>query len=252
MDENILESVSGNEELGVSDSEFGVSDSELGSDVVESDTDTVGTGSGSDGTESVDESTEASLFDSERGGVPVYIVDDTEEEEKLYNDELGGVPVVVVDDTSNVSAYASNSGTSYQLPTYYRDYFSGVLANIGDTDYVAFCTREYPYNNSYWVEHYRLVYDVAVDSDSLVGGSYPCIDIYRYSDSAAYTVDESTYALTDIPYFAYGSFGHLSDLREGVSPNEGAALLFFAGFAVVFGVVSHFFGTVFKYCRRSH
>lgn len=249
MDENILESVSGNEELGVSDSELGVSDSELGSDVVESDTDFVGGGSGSDVIEGV-EDTETSLFDSERGGVPVYIVDDTEE--SLYDEELGGVPVVLVDDTSAVAAYASNSGTSYQLPTYYRDYFSGVLANIGDTDYVAFCTREYPYNNSYWVEHYRLVYDVAVDSDSLVGGSYPCIDIYRYSDSSAYTVDESTYALTDIPYFAYGSFGHLSDLREGVSPNEGSALLFFAGFAVVFGVVSHFFGTVFKYCRRSH
>ena len=250
MDENILESNARVAESGISDAELGVSGAESGSDVVESDTDTVGSGSGSDGTESVEESTEASLFDSERGGVPVYIVDDTEE--SLYDEELGGVPVVLVDDTSAVAAYASNSGTSYQLPTYYCEYFSGVLANIGDTDYVAFCTREYPYNNNYWVEHYRLVYDVVVDSDSLVGGSYPCIDIYRYSDSAAYTVDEGAYTLTDVPYFAYGSFGHLSDLREGVSPNEGAALLFFAGFAVVFGVVSHFFGTVFKYCRRSH
>lgn len=249
MDENILESNAGVAESGVSDAESGVSGAELSTDVVGSDTDCLGGGSGSDGAESV-EYTETSLFDSERGGVPVYIVDDTEE--SLYDEELGGVPVVLVDDTSAVAAYASNSGTSYQLPTYYRDYFSGVLANFGDVDYVAFCTREYPYNNSYWVEHYRLVYDVSVSADTLVGGSYPCIDIYRYSDSSAYTVDESTYDLTDIPYFAYGSFGHLSDLREGVSPNEGSALLFFAGFAVVFGVVSHFFGTVFKYCRRSH
>lgn len=252
MDENNLEFIADDTGSGVSDAEIGVLDTESGANSVEFGSDSVGGVSGSDGTESVEESTEVSLFDSERGGVPVYIVDDTEEEEKLYNDELGGVPVVVVDDTSNVSAYASNSGTSYQLPTYYCEYFSGVLANIGDTDYVAFCTREYPYNNNYWVEHYRLVYDVAVDSDSLVGGSYPCIDIYRYSDSVAYTVDESTYALTDVPYFAYGSFGHLSDLREGVSPNEGSALLFFAGFAVVFGIVSHFFGTVFRYCRHSH
>lgn len=248
MDENILESDTELAESGMSDTELGVSDSELGSDVVESDTDTLDSGSGSDGLESVDD-TETSLFDSERGGVPVYIVDDTEE--SLYDEELGGVPVVLMDDNSNVAAYASNSGTSYQLPTYYRDYFSGVLANIGDTDYVAFCTREYPYGNNYWVEHYRLVYDVVVDSDSLVGGSYPCVDIYRYSDSAAYTVDEGAYTLTDVPYFAYGSFGHLSDLREGVSPNEGSALLFFAGFAVVFGIVSHFFGTVFRYCRHS-
>ena len=249
MDENILESDTGIAESGLSDAELGVSDSELGSDVVESDSDIVGGGSGSDDIEGV-EDTETFLFDSERGGVPVYIVDDAEE--SLYDEELGGVPVVLVDDTSAVAAYASNSGTSFQLPTYYRDYFSGVLANIGDVDYVAFCTREYPYNNSYWVEHYRLVYDVTVDTDSLVGGSYPCVDIYRYSDSAAYTVDEGAYTLTDVPYFAYGSFGHLSDLREGVSPNEGSALLFFAGFAVVFGVVSHFFGTVSKYCRRSH
>lgn len=251
MDENILEFNAGVAESGVSDAESGVSGAELGTDVVESDTDCLGGGSGSDGTESVEESTEVSLFDSERGGVPVYIVDDTEEEERLYDDELGGVPVVVTDDLSAVTAYASNSGTSYQLPSYYCEYFSGVLANIGSTDYVAFCTREYPYNNNYWVEHYRLVYDVSVSADTLVGGSYPCIDIYRYSDSSAYTVDESTYSLTDIPYFAYGSFGHLSDLREGVSPNEGSALLFFAGFAVVFGIVSHFFGTVFRYCRHS-
>lgn len=251
MDENILESNAGVAESGLSDAELGVSGTESGSDVVESDTDCLGSGSGSDGVESVEESTEVSLFDSERGGVPVYIVDDTEDEESLYDDELGGVPVVLVDDNSNVAAYASNSGTSYQLPTYYCQYFSGVLANIGDTDYVAFCTREYPYNNNYWVEHYRLVYDLTVDSGGLVGGSYPCIDIYRYSDSAAYTVDEGAYTLTDVPYFAYGSFGHLSDLREGVSPNEGSALLFFAGFAVVFCVVSHFFGAVFKYCRRS-
>lgn len=249
MDENILESNAGVAESGVSDAESGVSGAELSTDVVESDSDIVGDGSGSDDIEGLDH-TETSLFDSERGGVPVYIVDDTEE--SLYDEELGGVPVVLVDDTSAVAAYASNSGTSYQLPSYYCEYFSGVLANIGDTDYVAFCTREYPYGNNYWVEHYRLVYDVAVDSDSLVGGSYPCLDIYRYSDSAAYTVDEGAYTLTDVPYFAYGSFGHLSDLRKGVSPNEGSALLFFAGFAVVFGVVSHFFGTVFKYCRRSH
>lgn len=249
MDENILESNAGGAESGLSDAELGVSGTESGSDVVESDTDTVGSGSGSDGTESVEESTEASLFDSERGGVPVYIVDDAEE--SLYDEELGGVPVVLVDDTSAVAAYVSNSGASYQLPAYYCDYFSGVLANIGNTDYVAFCTREYPYDNNYWVEHYRLVYDITVDSDSFVGGSYPCIDIYRYSDSAAYTVDEGAYTLTDVPYFAYGSFGHLSDLREGVSPNEGSALLFFAGFAVVFGIVSHFFGTVFRYCRHS-
>lgn len=249
MDENILESDAGLAESGVSDAESGVSGAELGTDVVESDSDSLGSGFGNDGVEGV-EDTETSLFDSERGGVPVYIVDDTEE--SLYDEELGGVPVVLMDDNSNVAAYASNSGTSYQLPTYYCQYFSGVLANIGDTDYVAFCTREYPYNNSYWVEHYRLVYDVAVDSGGLVGGSYPCVDIYRYSDSAAYTVDEGAYTLTDVPFFAYGSFGHLSDLREGVSPNEGSALLFFAGFAVVFGVVSHFFGIVFKYCRRSH
>lgn len=248
MNENVLELDTELAESVLSDTELGASDSEFGSDVVESDSNSVDSGSGSDVIEGV-EDTETSLFDSERGGVPVYIVDDTEE--SLYDDELGGVPVVLMDDNSNVAAYASNSGTSYQLPTYYRDYFSGVLANIGDTDYVAFCTREYPYGNNYWVEHYRLVYDVVVDSDSLVGGSYPCVDIYRYSDSAAYTVDEGAYTLTDVPYFAYGSFGHLSDLREGVSPNEGSALLFFAGFAVVFGIVSHFFGTVFRYCRHS-
>lgn len=131
----------------------------------------------------------------------------------LIDDELGGVPVVVVSDTA--VAVGNNSG--YQLPEYYVNYFKGVVKNLGNTEYLAFCTREYPYGNEYWVEHYRLIYDINVQDDMALQGEYPCIDIYRYSSSSNYELEQGTYSLTSVPSFAYGSFGAYSSLSDSVS-----------------------------------
>lgn len=235
MDENLLDDLQPVEEDSMESAETGTVDTEHSENSLESHVDT-----SADSIDSDDFNLE-NLYDTETGGIPVYIVQSDDAEEKLMDDELGGVPVVLTNDISPVASYASNDGVSYQLPAYYIDYYRGVLSNLGDTDYICFCSREYPYNNDYWVEHYRLVYDLDIDSNSVVQGSYPCIDIYRYSSSASYNVDYTTYNLTSVPSFSYGSFGKYSDLRQGVTPNESMAILFFLGFAVVFSVLHSFF-----------
>ena len=235
MDENLLDDLQPVEEDSMESAETGTVDTEHSENSLESHVDT-----SSDSVDSDDFNLE-NLYDTETGGIPVYIVQSDDTEEKLMDDELGGVPVVLTNDISPVASYASNDGVSYQLPAYYIDYYRGVLSNLGDTDYICFCSREYPYNNDYWVEHYRLVYDLDIDSNSVVQGNYPCIDIYRYSSSASYNVDYTTYNLTSVPSFSYGSFGKYSDLRQGVTPNESMAILFFLGFAVVFSVLRSFF-----------
>lgn len=234
MDENLLDDLQPVEEDSMESAETGTVDTEHSENSLESHVDT-----SADSIDSDDFNLE-NLYDTETGGIPVYIVQSDDTEEKLMDDELGGVPVVLTNDISPVASYASNDGVSYQLPAYYIDYYRGVLSNLGDTDYICFCSREYPYNNDYWVEHYRLVYDLDIDSNSVVQGSYPCIDIYRYSSSASYNVDYTTYNLTSVPSFSYGSFGKYSDFRQGVTPNESMAFLFFFGFAVVFSVLRSF------------
>ena len=234
MDENLLDDLQPVEEDSMESAETGTVDTEHSENSLESHVDT-----SADSIDSDDFNLE-NLYDTETGGIPVYIVQSDDTEEKLMDDELGGVPVVLTNDISPVASYASNDGVSYQLPAYYIDYYRGVLSNLGDTDYICFCSREYPYNNDYWVEHYRLVYDLDIDSNSVVQGSYPCIDIYRYSSSASYNVDYTTYNLTSVPSFSYGSFGKYSDLREGVTPNESMAFLFFLGFIVVLDVLRGF------------
>lgn len=245
MDENVLEDSQLESTDSLESAESLSDDTEHSENDMESIFDSAVDSSGNDDTE-LEESIEdiglSDLYDTETGGIPVYVVhSDDDTEEKLMDDELGGVPVVLTNDVSPIASYASNDGVSYQLPAYYIDYYRGVLSNLGDTDYLCFCSREFPYNNDYWVEHYRLVYDLDIDSDSVVQGNYPCIDIYRYSSSSSYNVDYTTYNLTSVPAFSYGSFGKYSDLRQGVTPNESMAFLFFLGFAVVFSVLRSFF-----------
>lgn len=159
--------------------------------------------------------------------------------ESLIDEELGGVPVVLVNDV--VDTYAIGTDNSVQLPDYYVNYFSGVLSNIGHTDYVAFATRTYESNYAY-NEHYILVYDIDVSDGSYAQGSYPYIDIYR-SSSNVYTITEGTDTLVSIPDFAYGSFGHLSDLRED-SYNVSLSILFAVITAFLFNVCTGIFDCV--------
>ena len=250
MDENVTEILESSEEVRTDDTEFITDDTEFSSDDDISDV--------SGGSDSSDYSGDIELLLNDLYN-KIQVQNNAEDEEdgvqavgslypsvdvdfqSLIDDDLGGVPVV---DVTAVSEYAGSGGVSFQLPTYYVDYFSGVLANMGDTEYICFCSREYPYNNDYWVEHYRLVYDLVVDDDSVISGDYPCIDIYRYSSSSNYTVDTVNYTLSDVPAFSYGSFGTLSDLRKGVSHDETMAILFFFGFFTTYVVLRSIFDFV--------
>lgn len=253
MDENVTEILELIEEVLPGDTESSLSDSTTGENTLESDSDSDsdsvggnGAGLSVDATE-LPEETEETEETEDIKSVVQFPSDLNVNVDSLIDDELGGVPVV---DVTAVSEYAGSGGISFQLPAYYVDYFSGVLANMGDTEYICFCAREYPYNNDYWVEHYRLVYDIDIDGDNAVSGAYPCIDIYRYSSSSNYSVDNSTYELTSIPAFSYGSFGSYSDLRRGVSHDETMAILFFLGFFAVYSVCRGFFHCV--ECLRRH
>ena len=155
------------------------------------------------------------------------------------------------DGSDDVMALANYSDYYTYLPTQFESYFSGVLDNLGDTDYVAFAYRHYlnDYNNNY-IDYYRLVYDVDVQNGQLVSGNYPCITVARDNNYYnGYSQTEETYNLTSVPNFAYGSFGHLSDLRKGVSHNETWAVLFFLGFFTVYIVLRGIFDFILKHYK---
>lgn len=243
MNENILDDSVVLEESVSDDTVVEPSDKEYSADIVEFDVDSF---------DSVGSDTNVESVEVE-DGTTVYYVDSSVQLQGLVDEELGGVPVVLMDDVSAVSDYVGSGGNSYQLPSYYVDYFSGVLANMSDTDYVAFAYRDYSYAGAYssYVEHYILVYDVVVDSGLAVADTYPCIDICRESSSSTFSVVSSDYALSSVPAFSYGSFGQLSDLRKGVSHDEMWTVLFAIGFALVFVVLSRFFDCVSRLRRRT-
>jgi flavodoxin len=229
MNENDFYDTELSTETGISVDEFVENDSISGSDSVESVSD-----SDADNGDYASSSGSISHFDEELGAYPVYIVESTEESETLSEDDI-------------MLAATYTDYYSY-LPTQMYEYISGILANMKDTDYVAFAYRHYNSDsyNSY-IDYYRLVYDVQVDNDVLVPGSYPCIEISKDSNySSSYVQVETTYELTSVPDFSYGSFGHLSDLRKGVSHDETYAFLFFAGFCVCSFVLHNLFSFFHK------
>lgn len=230
MNEDVLDVEKPVEENSVSDTELVETDSVSESDALESDSDSC---SDSGSNESYSDVT--SYFDDEMGGFPVYIVNPEEEEpETLAEDDI-------------MLAATYTDYYSY-LPTQIEDYISGILANMKDIDYVAFAYRHYnnDYNNTY-TDYYRLVYDVELKDNTLVSGTYPCIQVSKDSSySSSYVQTETTYNLTSVPDFAYGSFGHLSDLRKGVSHDETYTFLFFAGFFVAYFVLRGVFDCLIR------
>lgn len=224
MDENNIFDTEMSTETGIFSDESIETNPISGADSVEFVFDSDVNSGGNDGVPS-----SLSHFDEEMGAYPVYIVDSTEEADTLSEDDL--------------MLAASYSDYYSYLPTQIEDYFSGVLANMKDSDYVAFAFRHYTSDsyNSY-TDYYRLVYDVQLSDGALVSGTYPCIEVSRgYDYSSSYNQIETTYELTSVPDFAYGSFGHLSDLRKGVSHDETYTFLFFAGFAVCSFVLHNLF-----------
>lgn len=235
MDENILDSTETTEEIGISGPEIIENDTSIGADDLEFVTDTDGSDSISSDISDVDETPVFNdRYDEEIGGYPVYIV----------NDELQSLSDDDVMLTASYSDYYS------VLPTEISNYFSGVLANMGDTDYIAYYTRHYTSDSySSYIDYFRLIYDIQLESGAFVSGDYPCIEISRnYGSNNSYQRSDSTVSLTTVPTFSYGSFGTLSDLRKGVSHDETYTFLFIAGFFICSFVLRNLFSCI----RKSH
>ena len=245
MDEFNLDDNEQSTEIVVPSTESVETDKSYGEDTVVNDSDRVSDSSNIDGVEDV---TNASVETPEENE-GAQAGEEQSETSVYFNEDLGAYPVYLVDDGSDdVMALANYSDYYTYLPTQFVSYFSGVLDNIGDTDYIAFAYRHYlnDYNNNY-IDYYRLVYDVDVQNGQLVSGNYPCVTVSKDNNYYnGYSQTEETYNLTSVPSFAYGSFGHISDLREGVSHNETWAILFFLGFFTVYGVLHGIFDFILK------
>lgn len=89
-----------------------------------------------------------------------------------------------------------------------REYVSGVLLNRSNlTDYIFFSSVVDG------VRHYYLITDLLFDDvQNIVLGQYPCIDIY--SIDGTFYQSSITYNLTELPNFAFGSFGNYSALID--------------------------------------
>lgn len=166
--------------------------------------------------------------------------------ETYYNSELGGYPVVIVNNVSDEVMVVADYADYYMtFSDVWIEYYSGVLANIGNTDYVAYCLRDYAdSSDDSYVDHYIMYYDLQIENDSLVAGAYPYMDIYRENSSSGYICETGMAELLTVPFPAYGSFGNLSDIRKGAGHNEVYAILFAVGFATVYSVCTRIFGYV--------
>ena len=245
MNEHILDDIEQSTETVVPSTESVETDKSDSENTVVTDSDRVSDSSGNDGVEDV---TNANLETPEENE-GAQVGEEQPETSVYFNEELGAYPVYLVDDGSDdVMALANYSDYYTYLPTQLESYFSGVLDNIGDTDYIAFAYRHYlnDYNNNY-IDYYRLIYDLDIQNGQLVSGNYPCITVARDNNYYnGYRQTEETYNLPSVPNFAYGSFGHVSDLRKGVSHNETWAVLFFLGFFTTYFVLRGIFDFILK------
>lgn len=248
MDEYILDSDEQSTENVESSTEAVETDKSNSENALVNDSDRFG---GSDSGDGVEDVTSASLETPEENE-GAQVGEEQPETSVYFNEDLGAYPVYLVDDGSDdVMALANYSDYYTYLPTQLESYFSGVLDNIGDTDYIAFAYRHYynDYNNNY-IDYYRLVYNLDIQNDGLVSGNYPCITVSKESSyNSGYIQTEETYNLTSVPSFSYGSFGHISDLRKGVSHNETWAVLFFLGFFTVYSVLRGIFDFILKHYK---
>lgn len=248
MDEFILDDNEQSTESVVPSTESVETDKSDSEDTVVTDSDRVSDGDSSNGVSDVTNASEETPEESEGAQAG----EEQPETSVYFNEDLGAYPVYLVDDGSDdVMALANYSDYYTYLPTQFESYFSGVLDNLGDTEYIAFAYRHYlnDYNNNY-IDYYRLIYDLDIQNGQLVSGNYPCITVARDNNYYnGYSQTEETYNLTSVPNFAYGSFGHVSDLRKGVSHNETWAVLFFLGFFTTYIVLRGIFDFILKHYK---
>lgn len=156
--------------------------------------------------------------------------------------------------TASVSSSSISDATGFDyyttMSTQWIDYYKGVLSNLGNPDYVSYCFRDYEESGASFIDHYTLVYDLDIEDGSVSSGTYPYIDIYRDSESYEYIIEEGSVSSVVVPDVAYGSFGVLSDIREGGGNHESLALLFAFCVAFVFIIIRDIFGFVMQLGKK--
>lgn len=164
--------------------------------------------------------------------------------------------VSVSEDYSSVTALSSAApgltGHDYYttMSTQWVDYMSGILSNVGGSDYVSYCLRDYSEDGSSFLDHYVLIYDLDVEDDIVTPGVYPFIDISRAEDSFYYEVLEGTTSSVAVPDIGYGSFGSLSDFKKGGGALETEALLFAFCVFFVFIIIRDIFEFVLSLGKK--
>lgn len=142
----------------------------------------------------------------------------------VHNDELMTASI----DLSEDAAYIP-------LSVEWSNYLSGVLQTNGNPDYIA-----YSYLDPEGKECCMMIYDLDVDADETPeAGEYPYISIT--SDDAGYQIEHGVTSDVSVPALAYGSFGNLSDIRNGMGVTQTYTILLFMGFFVVYAVMGLFF-----------
>lgn len=104
---------------------------------------------------------------------------------------------------------------AYQVSDYYKEYFKGVLQNMGYTNYICYAERvPYENTNGYtsYVTHYYLLYDLDIINGQVVTGSYPCIDVYNSNN--VYYLDEYEKEFEGYPTMGFASFAPYSALID--------------------------------------
>lgn len=141
------------------------------------------------------------------------------------------------------------SGDSYYMPLSpeWSDYLQGILQNLGYTEYVAYSLRDFASDSSgTYVDYCILIYDLKIEGERVVAGDYPCMVFWRPFGVSSYMLYEGYTSEVFVPVPAYGSFGSLSELRNGGGFLETYAILFAIGFAVVYSVAGRIFDNVVR------
>lgn len=134
-----------------------------------------------------------------------------------------------------VSSLSVSGNAGYQVSDYYKNYFSGVLSDAPETNYVMFCTRENDvYNSS---ARYYLVFGDSLEltDGQFVGADLTVYECYQQDSQYFQNVTTESLSLPAGSYMYYSNLGSYSDIRGGGTNVQWLTLLLLL--AVLFGYI---------------
>lgn len=172
-------------------------------------------------------------------------------ETDLPDEGLETVPynstVITPDDLEGIELYTLSGSYPGTIADTYLNYFRGIVQKLSwDEHYVVYRSGQYSYTLVYGNE-------VALSGSRFIG-SGNVVNIYRSGSSSSYewyvSYSTDTLSLTAGSLFVYSDLGAYPELREGGTHIEMLALLFAAGFAVVYSVCHDIFDYIMEHVYR--